>query len=145
VVGAKAAEGKVDEALQFVSQGYTASAGNSYVEHVWNRDVPVMARSLVLANDRLFVAGPPDVMNEEETFQRLIDRDPRVKKLLKEQDEALDGKQGAKLLVISVQEGSTLAEYELPSLPSWDGMAAAGGQLYIVTEDGTIICMKEKE
>jgi outer membrane protein assembly factor BamB len=145
VVGAKAAEGKVDEALQFVSQGYTASAGNSYVEHVWNRDVPVMARSLVLANDRLFVAGPPDVMNEEETFQRLIDRDPRVKKLLKEQDEALDGKQGAKLLVISVQEGSTLAEYELPSLPSWDGMAAAGGQLYIVTDDGTIICMKEKE
>jgi hypothetical protein len=104
-----------------------------------------MARSLVLAEDRLFVAGPPDVMNEEETFQRLIDRDPRVQKLLKEQDEALDGKKGAKLLVISVQEGSTLAEYELPSLPSWDGMAAAGGQLYIVTEDGTIICMKEKE
>ncbi|MEQ8786434.1 MAG: PQQ-binding-like beta-propeller repeat protein [Pirellulaceae bacterium] len=145
VAGAKTAEGKVDEALQFVSQGYTASAGNSYVEHAWNRDVPVLARSLVLADDRLFVAGPPDVMNEEETFQGLIDRDPRVQKLLQEQEDALDGKKGAKLLVVSVQEGSTLAEYELPSLPSWDGMSAAGGQLYIVTEDGTIICMKEKE
>jgi hypothetical protein len=144
VQGPKAAEaGKAGGAMRFEAQA--GRGGGSFVEHYWNRDVPILARGLVLAQDRLFVVGPPDLIDEEETFQRLTARDPKVNALLEKQDEALAGKQGSKLLVISVQEGSTLAEYDLPSLPAWDGLAAAGGQLYMVTDDGKIICLSEKE
>jgi hypothetical protein len=134
--------GKAGGAMRFAA--VAARGGNSFVENYWNRDVPVMARGLVLAQDRLFVVGPPDLINEEETFQRLAARDPKVNEQLEQQDEALAGKQGAKLLVISVAEGSTLAEYNLP-MPAWDGLAAAGGKLYMVTDDGRIICLSEKK
>jgi outer membrane protein assembly factor BamB len=134
--------GKAGGAMRFAA--VAARGGNSFVKNYWNRDVPVLARGLVLAQDRLFVVGPPDLINEEETFQRLAARDPKVNESLQKQDEALAGKQGAKLLVISVSEGSTLAEYDLP-MPAWDGLAAAGGKLYMVTADGKIICLAEKE
>ena len=62
-------------------------------------------------------------------------------------DEALaafQGKRGALLRAVSAADGSTLAECKLSSPPVWDGMAAAGGRLYIATEAGTVICQAGK-
>lgn len=46
---------------------------------------------------------------------------------------ALEGKQGCKLLAISATDGKQLSELSLDSLPVFDGLAAAGGRLYLAT------------
>ena len=100
---------------------------------------------MVLAQDVIFVAGPPDVMDEEETFRRIMAKDSSVDEIISKQQAALDGNQGAVLLAISKETGETLGKYELGYLPTWDGMAAANGNLFLSTEKGTITCLKGKK
>ena len=99
-----------------------------------------MARAMLKAKNTLFVAGPPDLIDEESTFQRLVNRDPTVNAELAKQDEALQGKQGSLLIAVDAKDGSKLAEYRLDWLPRWDGIAAANGRLYLVTTDGRVVC-----
>ncbi len=99
-----------------------------------------MVRAMVKANDKLFIAGPPDLIDEEDTFQRTMARDPNLASQLIQQDDALAGKAGGLMRVVSAADGSTLAEYQLDALPAWDGMAAASGRLYMSTTDGNVIC-----
>ncbi|MHC4070883.1 MAG: hypothetical protein ACYTGS_02430, partial [Planctomycetota bacterium] len=105
----------------------------------WSRSVPLLARAMVLSRGTLFIAGPPDVVDEEEAFRRV--GDPQMELQLARQDAAMAGKEGAVLWVVSTQDGEKLAEYRLGSLPVFDGMAAAYGRLYISTQDGSIMCM----
>jgi outer membrane protein assembly factor BamB len=112
------------------------------VAHNWTNDVPVLARGMVLAEDVLFVAGPPDVMDEEETFSRIMARDNSVKEIIDKQEAALAGTQGAVLLAVSAKTGETLAKYNLGYLPTWDGLAAANGKLFLSTVKGTVTCLK---
>jgi outer membrane protein assembly factor BamB len=89
----------------------------------WSVQVPVRARAMVLAGGTLFLAGPPDVVSAEDPYS------------------ALEGRKGALLWAVSTADGHKLAEYTLPSPPVFDGMAAAGGQLYLSTTDGTVVCL----
>ena len=93
---------------------------------------------MVLTPETLFIAGPPDVMDEEESFAQLTSRDPKVHALLAKQDAALRGEQGALLWAVSVKDGSKLAQIQLESPPVWDGMAAANGRLYFATTRGDL-------
>ena len=68
-----------------------------------------------------------------------------MEKLLAKQDAALDGEQGGILWVTSADSGAKLNEIKLPALPVWDGMAAAGGRIFLSTIDGRVICLGEKE
>jgi outer membrane protein assembly factor BamB len=113
----------------------------------WSQAKPrLIARAMVLAGPStgsgqaktLFVAGPPDVLDEEAAVARRWDRD--VQKQLAEQDAALLGKRGAMLWAVSPADGSRLAEVKLDAPPVWDGMAAANGRLYLATTDGKVRC-----
>lgn len=44
------------------------------------------------------------------------------------------------LVVHRVSDGSKLAEMKV-GVPAWDGLAAAGGRLYLSTEDGSVVCL----
>jgi len=103
---------------------------------------PLHVRAMVLADTTLFVAGPPDVVDEKDAFSRPDDAQIRAK--LAEQAAALDGRKGALLWAVSAQDGKTLAERKLESLPTFDGMAAAGGRLYLSTTDGKVLCMSNE-
>ncbi len=142
IVGARPAPGKVGGGLRF--SGGKGAAGNqaagSLVRHDWNKDIPLLVRAMTLADGTLFVMGPPDTIDEEETFQRLASRDPKIGQQLAEQEAALRGGQGAVLQAIATRDGRMLAEYKLPSLPVWDGLIAAQGRLYFATEDGKVVC-----
>jgi hypothetical protein len=100
---------------------------------------------MVLANDTLLVAGPPDLMDEEYTFERIKENDHSVDDLLRKQDEALDGKVGGTLLAVSVSNGDQRQELKLDSLPVWDGMAVANGSLFLATKDGSVVKFGKKE
>jgi hypothetical protein len=89
----------------------------------WFQWVPVRIRSMVLAGDRLFVAGPPDVMDSD---------DPMA---------AFEGRRGAVLRAHSAADGRALTEQRLDSPPVFDGLIAAKGRLYMSLENGTVMCM----
>ncbi|MBM4018885.1 MAG: methyltransferase domain-containing protein [Planctomycetes bacterium] len=100
---------------------------------------PIQARAMVLAGKTLFLAGPPDVLDEEEAFRK--PDDPAVRARMEEQAAALQGRKGSRLLAISAADGKQLGACELGAMPVFDGMAAARGRLYVATVDGKVICL----
>jgi len=92
----------------------------------WSVHIPIRVRAMVLAGDKLFVAGPPDVIPDE---------DPLA---------AFEGRKGAELWAISATTGRTLAELPRLKAPlAYDGLIAAGACLYLSTTDGRIHCLGE--
>jgi outer membrane protein assembly factor BamB len=108
----------------------------------WRGSPPLQVRAMVLADKTLFMAGPPDVANEEQAFYAPDDEEVIAK--LNEQSEALEGKKGALLWVVSTADGKKLAEHKLDSPPVFDGMAASNGRLYLATKDGKVLCFAGK-
>ena len=103
---------------------------------------PLHARAMVLAGQTLFVAGPPDVLSEDEAFKR--PGDPQVKNKIMEQDAAYEGKSGALLMGVSKTDGKPVLRFDLSSQPVWDGMAAADGRLYLAMKDGKVLCFDKQ-
>ena len=138
VGGAIVVEGKLGKAMRFSGGG--GSVPGFLVRHNWTKDVPLFARAMVLAGGTLFAAGPPDLIDEEQVFRRI--EDPEVRRSLAEQAASLAGSKGAVLLAFSASDGQELASYELDSPPVFDGMAAAGGRLYLATTGGEVLCFR---
>ncbi len=134
--GAVAVTGRTGRAMKFT--GTADSTPGFEVRHNWTKDVPLFARAMVLTDRALFVAGPPDVVDEDEAFRRI--HEPQTQQNLAEQAAALEGKKGALLKVVSITDGDDLAQYELDYPPVFDGMAAAAGKLYISTVNGELLC-----
>jgi hypothetical protein len=137
IEAAQTIAGKIGKAMKFQKRGGQSSG--SYVKHKWTEDVPLYVRAMVLADKTLFIAGPPDIIDEEKTFAQLKEGDDKVQAKLIAQDNALAGKSGGRLWAVSKETGKKLGEIRLPHLPVWDGMAAANGSLYITTLDGQVI------
>ncbi len=146
VSGASPAAGKFNKGMKFSGGkggGKKPRASGSFVKRKWESDIPLYARALALAGNTLFVAGPPDLIDEEETFKKIMEKDPKVAEELLKQNEALLGKQGGILWVADARTGKKLSEISLKTLPAWDGLAAAKGRLFLSTTDGKIICFKD--
>ena len=106
----------------------------------WTLDQPALiARAMTAAGDRLFIAGPPDFIDERHAFYH--PDDPDVQAALKRQAEALEGRHGGQLWALNKADGKLTARYALDTIPVFDGMAAAGGSLYLATADGRVICL----
>ena len=117
-------------------------ADQSALSFKWKVDKPdIQVRALVVAGKTLFVAGPPDVVDEEKAFFTMNNSETIAR--LKEQNELLKGKDGARLWAVSTRDGKRLAEYRLDSLPVWDGMIAADSRLYLTTMNGEVKCFAE--
>ncbi len=115
-------------------------AKGSFVEHRWEHPVPLFLRAMAMAQKTMFVAGPPDLIEEEYAFEKISQKDSAIQEQLKEQDEALEGKRGASLFPVSAESGKMGAELKLGSPPVWDGMAVAQGRLYVATVEGKVLC-----
>lgn len=101
---------------------------------------PLLARAMVLAADRLFVAGPRDTLNEEEAVARRFKKN--VQESIDEQLATLTGENGARLHVYSAENGKLETEFHLDALPVWDGMIAAKGKLFISLRNGRVLCIE---
>jgi hypothetical protein len=140
--GVETGKGKVGGALWFKggAGGGGANAPGSFVKHSWDRFVPIVARSMALAGKTVLVSGPPDTIDEEYAFERLAAKDPAILEELKEQNEALEGKRGAKMWAVNVETGEQSEGLELTSPPVWDGITVAQGRVYVSTVDGRLQC-----
>jgi len=106
----------------------------------WKLDQPsVIARAMTVAGDKLFVAGPPDLVDERQAFHN--PDDPDIQARLKRQAEAYEGRVGGQLWVMAKADGRVVSRYALSTIPVFDGMAAAGDSLYVTTVDGRVICL----
>jgi outer membrane protein assembly factor BamB len=104
----------------------------------WIKEEPdIMARAMVLANDRLFIAGPRDVVDERAMWGRSNETEYNEK--MKLQAAWLEGKHGGFMQVYAKKDGKKLAEHKLGDLPAFDGMIAAEGSLYMTTAGGSLI------
>ncbi|NQT53748.1 PQQ-binding-like beta-propeller repeat protein, partial [bacterium] len=104
-------------------KGYLLYARNVQGKrNTWMERVPVRIRAMVLCDGRLFVAGPPDVVDPKDPLG------------------AFEGRKGGVLCVVDAAAGKKLAEHALPSPPVFNGAAAANGRLYVAAEDGSVSC-----
>ncbi len=122
---------------------------NTRPDYRWSQAIPLHSRAMVLAaapssdgasdNKHLFIAGPPDVVDQFVAIAQLADAGMRSK--LAEQTAALEGKKGGVLWTVATADGKRLGECKLDSIPVFDGMAAASGRLFLSQVDGRVICM----
>jgi hypothetical protein len=118
---------------------FSLAAQNAANFHWAKGSPPIQARAMVLAGTTLFVAGPPDLLDEEEALRN--PDAPAIRAKLEAQAAALRGQRGGQILAIGAADGKTLAAYELGAMPTFDGMAAAKGRLYLTTVDGKVLCL----
>ena len=93
----------------------------------WHNWMDIRIRAMVLAHDRLFVLGPPDVVDPA---------DPMA---------AFENRKGAILRMLNADTGSVLAERELAFAPVFDGLVAAHKRLFISLQDGSVMCLGPKD
>ena len=115
----------------------------SALDYNWvNEEPEIMAKAMVLANGRLFIAGPRDVADEKALWGR--SNESGFQTAMQKQAQWLKGEHGGVMQVLSKKDGKKLAEYKLDALPAFDGLIAAEGRLYLVTANGSIVCYKGK-
>ena len=93
---------------------------------IWSIKIPIRVQGMLLANDGLYITGPPDLSPLEGAYEAMI------------------GKRGAVFRVVATSDGGQLAEFKMKEVPVFDGLIAAGDRLYMSTMDGTLICLGEK-
>jgi hypothetical protein len=111
----------------------------SAVDFNWSiREPALYARSVIKAGEVIVAAGVPKVLDEN-----ALHESPDDEKLLAaavEQQTALDGGRGGVMLVVNAATGEVVEQRKVASGPVWDGVAAAGGRLYMATMDGKLVC-----
>ena len=112
-----------DVPLDLTAKEYRALAlsGKQSVDFRWWKQLPIQVWAMVETEEVLFVAGP---LGSTSTTPA-----------------ALEGQAEGMLLAVSPADGSVLAEMTLPSMPVWDGMAAAAGNLYLTLANGQVLCL----
>jgi hypothetical protein len=103
-------------------QGTGTGAETPKAKEGWSQRIPVRGRAMAVAGGRLFVAGPPDVVDPKDPLG------------------AFEGRKGGVLCVFDTATGRKLSEQKISSSPVFSGIAAANQRLYLATEDGSLAC-----
>jgi len=94
----------------------------------WSRAVKFQPRAMVLAGDKLCLAGWTDAVVIETKTGR-----PK--------DASNPDPHDAYLRIYSAERGELLAQTELEAEPVFDGMAAAGDRLFLCLKNGKLVCL----
>ncbi|MBL7038169.1 MAG: PQQ-binding-like beta-propeller repeat protein [Pirellulaceae bacterium] len=87
----------------------------------WSKPVPVHVRAMVLSGDIIFAAGAGPAPGKAPEKQG-VSPTPL-------------------LLAISASDGAELARYPIPAAPVFNGIAAAGSELFLTLENGRFLCL----
>jgi len=131
--------GKITSSLPVTCQLFSSGKKPQVIDRMsrvsmtfgWSKPVPLLVWAMVLADKTLFMAGPTAPNDGRKGLQA---SPPTLAA-------AFSGKSGPVLWAVSAADGTKLAEVKLDALPVFDGMASAGGRLYLSLRDGQLICM----
>lgn len=90
-------------------------------EPMWTQRLPVRATAMAVSENRLLVAGPPDILDPADPLG------------------AFEARKGGRLRILSINDGSTLEEHELSSPPVFQGVAAARGRIFVSLKNGKLL------
>jgi hypothetical protein len=90
----------------------------------WSQPCEAFARAMVVAEDRLVVAGPPAL--DYASLEKAV--------------AGFRGKGEGRLCVVSRETGITESTHRLPAPPEFDAMAVAEGRIYVSLANGQIQC-----
>jgi len=94
---------------------------------IWRHNhFPIYAWALVVGNEHLAVAGPLAEVQRDDPWA------------------GFEGRAGGELHILDCATGKLVSKADLDSAPVWDGMAVAGGRLYLSTREGKLICFAER-
>ncbi|KPK44165.1 MAG: hypothetical protein AMK72_12385 [Planctomycetes bacterium SM23_25] len=113
--------------------------GLQYAE-LWSVEIPVLVRAMVKASQTIFAAGPADIVDEKKALG-LTRTSEAIPPELEKQERLFAGEAGSVLWAVSAKDGRKEAEIKLDLLPVFDGLIAAGGELYMATVDGKVACL----
>ncbi|MBL7114868.1 MAG: PQQ-binding-like beta-propeller repeat protein [Kiritimatiellae bacterium] len=105
--------------------GKGTEKGTGYVRNAppeWLKMMSVRTRAMVLAFDKLLLAGTPDVLEDGSALP------------------AISGQKGAVLRSCKAEDGSLIQEIKLDAEPVFDGMIAADGKVFISNKDASLVC-----
>ena len=102
--------------------------------HTWSRDVAVRARALLVAGDRMVLAGPRNVLYGVKP--KAIEEGRRA---IRENVDAFTGMEDGLLEIVATKDGKTLGTVKLDSPPVYHGLIAADGALFMTTTAGTVV------
>ena len=107
----------------------------------WRLEEPdIVVRAMCMSEDLVFVAGPPNFIDEHKAFDRLSEKTTQER--VAEQQASFDGKKGTILRALSRVDGKVMAECRLEGLPVFDGMAIANDSLFITMSQGRVVCLR---
>jgi hypothetical protein len=134
-------KGKYGRAVAFTgsSRGKGGRSTTTAFPYRWTQELPLFVRAMVKTADKLIIAGPADIIEEEKV--KSLFNSPEMQVRLDEQSAILAGERGGILRMVSTQNGQQISEYKLGVPPIFDGMIAANGKLFISTMDGSIVCL----
>ncbi|MHC4563939.1 MAG: outer membrane protein assembly factor BamB family protein, partial [Planctomycetota bacterium] len=89
----------------------------------WRHRIPIRANAMLVTDNQLVVAGPPDVVLSDDPLG------------------AFEGRKGGVLCVFDKNSGQNLSVASLPSPPVFNGLAAARGRLFVAMQDGAVACL----
>jgi hypothetical protein len=110
------------------------------VKRDWTTPLPIFVRAMLLSQNKVFVAGPPDLMDEKAAFATILSSE--TQKLAVAQERSLRGRMEASLLVLSKSNGIELSRTDIPSPPVLNGLASASGRLYLSLVNGELLCLR---
>ena len=91
-------------------------------KNAWEQRIAIRGRAMVATDDRLCVAGPPDVVEADDPLG------------------AFEGRKGGVLRIVDKTDGRLVSEHKLAMPPVFNGAAAANGRLWLSLEDGSLAC-----
>lgn len=107
------------------AQGYLLFAKNLNGRNdTWRTRVRVRIRAMLLAGNQLVAAGPPDEIDAKDPWG------------------AFEGRKGGRMFIVDTSSGKDQQEYQLTSPPVFNGIAAANNRIYLVDQDGSVVCFE---
>jgi outer membrane protein assembly factor BamB len=98
----------------------------------WTDTESLIVRAMVLTQDKLVVAGPPDLRRKQDGILAYAN-----------QEEALatfEGQGPILLRVLDAASGRQLSEQPLAAMPVFDGLSSARGQVFVSLKNGQLQC-----
>ena len=135
---------KVAEELGLITTGHREALKDldlaDFRRDLLKPDVPLLVKAMVLTSGQLFIAGPPDLLDEKLlNFNQDV---PTLQAQAREQADAWQGHRGGLLWALSPTDGKKLAQYHLDAPPIFDGLAVADAKLFVVQQNGVVHCLE---
>ena len=99
-------------------KNFPSDKGKKGPVHLWTKPIPVHPRAMLKAADSIYIGCAENT------------------------EQLLSEKGAGKILIMNASDGSKAGEFGIESPPVFDGMAAAGGKLFVSQKNGKLTCLK---